>query len=259
MTGPLAAQRAQVLFWRSLRQRGERGASGLFIAEGEHLTEEAVAAGAASAVLVDRDRLGEYRRHLSAGPQAFLLSARDFASVCETRAPQGVAAVCRLPRGPSLAGLGERVVALNGLQDPGNVGTILRTIDAAGFSGMLTDAETADPFCPKALRASMGAVFRVPVLRCEALAACLKELKGFDIVVGDMRGSPFFSRPVTGRPLCLVVGNEGAGVCEEVLGLATLRVRLPMPGKAESLNAAVAAAVMMYDYVRIHISRGASR
>ncbi len=251
MSGPVRAQRAQIRLWRSLKKRQARQESGLFLAEGCHLTQEALRAGAAEALLCMEGKPMPCKGTVALDIPQYLLGERDFLSVCDVRTPQAVAAVCRLPVSPTLGALGSRMLALNGLQDPGNVGTILRTMDAAGFTGLLADAETADLFSPKALRATMGAVFRVPVLRVGELAKALKQLEGYDIVAGDMEGEPFFGRPVTDQPVCLVLGNEGAGVSVAVLALATRRVRLPMPGGAESLNVSVAAAVMMYDYVRL--------
>ncbi|MBR2053649.1 MAG: RNA methyltransferase, partial [Clostridia bacterium] len=148
--------------------------------------------------------------------------------------------------------LGHRIVCLNGVQDPGNVGTILRTMDAAGFTGLLIDGNTADPYSPKVLRATMGSIFRIPVFQTKQLSQTLDVLrqKDFEILAGDLMGKPFFNKRERKENTCIIIGNEGAGISPEIKEKATLRLKIPMMGGAESLNAAVAAAIMMYDDVR---------
>ncbi|HPY94929.1 MAG TPA: RNA methyltransferase, partial [Clostridia bacterium] len=160
--------------------------------------------------------------------------------------PQGCLVVCRIPEPVPLREAGPRLLALNRLQDPGNLGTIWRTLDAAAFDGLLVDPGCADPFAPKAVRASMGAVFRVPVFACEDLPLALDSIP-HTLVAGDLRGDPYYSHPPFGDRVCLLVGNEGAGLDEQLLRRAHHRLKLPIPGGAESLNAAVAAGLMIYD------------
>ena len=240
----------QVKLWRNLLTVAGRKEHGLFLAEGEHMASEAVAEGAATALMCDATKTDRYAALLLSGLPCYLLAPPVFSKISDTKTPQGIMALCRLPDAPMLPSLGQRIVALNRLQDPGNVGTILRTMDAAGFTGLILDAGTADPYGLKALRASMGAVFRIPVLCVPHLAETLKQLKGFHILAGDLQGQDFYQLSLPPAPLCLMIGSEGAGLDKALLPLATHRVRLPMPGKAESLNAAVAAAIMMYDFVR---------
>jgi TrmH family RNA methyltransferase len=156
-------------------------------------------------------------------------------------------AVCRMPERSAPADAGPRLVALNRVQDPGNVGAILRTMDAAAFDGLLIDVGCADPFSPKALRASMGAVFRVPVYSFSSLEEALDLLPGHILVAGDLNGAPYYEHPPFGARVCLLMGNEGAGLDEGLLKRADYRLKLPIPGGAESLNAAVAASLMIYD------------
>ncbi len=251
MTPFETATAAQVKAWRQLSSRSGREAHGLYLAEGEHLTQEALRMGHAKAVLVDKGKLQQYSAYTQTEAPVYLLNERQFSQISDTRTPQGIAAVCPLPQDASLAALGNLVVALNGVQDPGNVGTILRTMDAAGFTGLLLDAQSADVFSPKVLRAAMGAAFRVPVRRVESLTDALSALPGHTRIAGALDGAPFYQRPQVGDKLCLIIGNEGAGVEPDVMRLADLTLRLPMPGQAESLNAAVAAGIMMYDFVRV--------
>jgi len=172
-----------------------------------------------------------------------------FAAVCDTRTPQGIAAVLTPETRPAD---GPRLVALDGVQDPGNVGTIIRTADAAGFDGLLLSRECADLFSPKVLRATMGSIFRMgfsfPASLPEALMALRR--KGYSILCSQLDGDPFYEREGVGPAFALIIGNEGQGVSDPVKETATHHLRLPMRGGAESLNAAVAAGIMMYDLTR---------
>jgi len=248
-------QNPQVKIWRSLnKSRAARVEHGLFLAEGEHMAGEAVKEHKARALLMDRRAREKYSALADSaqGVSVYVLSEHVMAALCDAKTPQGIIAVCGYPRDGDVP-LGARfLLALDGVQDPGNVGTLIRTMDAAGFQGLLMDEKTADPYGPKALRASMGGVFRVPALRCPSLAERLEGLKaaGFDVVAGDLHGEDFYDRRRANEKICIVIGNEGQGISPPVLRTATLHLRLPIPGGAESLNAAVAGSIMMYDFLR---------
>ena len=149
----------------------------------------------------------------------------------------------------SPAVLGDKLVLMENVQDPGNVGAILRTMDAAGFDGAVLSTGCADPFSPKALRATMGSIFRVPTMQVKDAAAAAAALKdeGYAVIAAALSGKDFFTRKKLPEKLCLVIGNEGAGVSDETMKAATHTYRLPMRGGAESLNAAAAAAVFIYE------------
>lgn len=250
-----SAQNPLVKQWRQLQQTAARKARGLFLAEGEHLVMEAGAAGAIETLLVEHSQQARYQDMIRQAQQVVLVSPQVIKALSDSKTPQGILAVCRLPASLSIAQLGPCLVALNRLQDPGNVGTILRTMDAAGFHALILDPGCADPFSPKALRASMGAVFRVPVCHCDHLSQALQGLQGYQLVAGDLQGQPFFDHPGFGEKVCFLIGNEGAGLSWEVARLAHHRLKLPIRGGAESLNAAVAASIMMYDHLRRNLSR----
>ena len=254
-------QNPQVKIWRSLnRSRAARVKHGLFLAEGEHMAGEALKEKKARTLLMDagvREKyaaLGELA--LAQGVLIVQAAGHVMAALSDAQTPQGVVAVCDYPASILPDSPGDWLVALDGVQDPGNVGTILRTMDAAGYSGLLLDEKTADPYSPKALRATMGAAFRIPAVRCGDLPAALRQLaeKGYEIIAGDLRGQPFYQRPKARDKICIVIGSEGQGISPAVLQTATLRLKLPIVGGAESLNAAVAGAVMMYDFLREKIS-----
>ena len=177
------------------------------------------------------------------------LPAHVLAAVCDTKTPQGIAAVVRMKE---QSALGKHIVVLDGVQDPGNVGTIIRTADAAGLDGVLLSTQCADVFSPKVLRATMGSIFRMNLRTTDDLPGELTKLreKGYSILSSQLDGTPFYEREKVAEQFALIIGNEGNGVSEQVQQTATHRVRLPMRGGAESLNAAIAAAIMMYELMR---------
>ena len=233
----------RVMLWRSLRERKGRRENGLFLAEGRKMAEEALASAFDVEALLLRENTDF---PVPENTAAYSLPDRVFDSLCETKTPQGVIAVVRQRELPLH---GTRLVVLDGVQDPGNVGTIIRTADAAGFDGVILSEACADPFSPKVLRSTMGSIFRMPIAAKSPLAAYLAELKenGWTILSSQLDGEPFFEREAVKEPFCLVIGSEGNGVTPEVRAVATQRCRLPMQGGAESLNAAIAAGIMMYD------------
>lgn len=244
--------------WRELNKEcAARAAQGLFLAEGEHMAGEALKEQKAAALLICADREERYEKLIAAARvqdlPLYILSQPVINALSDAKTPQGILALCALPKAPSLERMGEVVVALDDVQDPGNVGTILRTLDAAGFSGLIISKGCADPYAPKTLRASMGAVFRIPIAQTASLPNTLLELRqnGYAILAGALSGQPFYQRGQDQRRTCLVIGNEGSGISDEVLACATKLVRLPMHGGAESLNAAVACAIMLYDLLRV--------
>lgn len=253
-------QNPQVKLWRGLnKSRAARVEAGLFLAEGEHMAGEAIKENKARALLIDSGAREKYSAlaESAKGVSVFYAASHVLEALCDAKTPQGIIAVCDYPQAAAVSG--SLLVALDGVQDPGNVGTVLRTMDAAGYDCLLMDEKTADPYAPKALRATMGAAFRIPTVRCADLPKALHDLaqNGYDIVAGDLHGDPFYQRRKARDKLCIVIGNEGQGVSPAVFAEATLRLKLPMPGKAESLNAAVAGAIMMYDFLRERLNPSA--
>jgi len=236
---------------RSLKERKGRLEAGAFLVEGDKMVAEALASSfPVQALLLREDR--ELSFPVPAGPPVWLLPEHVFSSLSDTRTPQGVAALVALPSPDPGPLAGSRFLALDGVQDPGNVGTILRTADAAGLDGILLGPDCADIFSPKVLRATMGSVFRMELRFPRDLAAQLRSLRddGFSVISSQLDGDPFYDRPPLGDRWVLVIGNEGNGVSPPVKAAATHRLRLPMRGGAESLNAAVAAGIMMYELMK---------
>ena len=171
------------------------------------------------------------------------------ASISPVKTPQGVLFTCRLPQAPLPRSLtGRRYVLLDGVQDPGNVGTILRTLDAFDADGLLLTGGCADPYGWKAVRSSMGAVFRRPIYSGtpEELAALLHR-SGLHLYGAALREDTVDARQADYTRCTLAIGSEGRGLSREVLDLCGQTIRIPMSDRCESLNAAIAAAVLLWE------------
>lgn len=171
------------------------------------------------------------------------------ASISPVKTPQGVLFTCRLPQAPLPRSLtGRRYVLLDGVQDPGNVGTILRTLDAFDADGLLLTGGCADPYGWKAVRSSMGAVFRRPIYSGtpEELAALLHR-SDLPLYGAALREDTVDARQADYTRCVLAIGSEGRGLSREVLDLCGQTIRIPMSDRCESLNAAIAAAVLLWE------------
>ena len=238
----------KVTTWKSLKDRKGRKENGCFLVEGRKMVEEAIASAfPVEAVLVDDARMEEFT--LPAGIAVYTMPAHVLAAVCDTKTPQGIAAIVRMAE---VELQGSRLVAMDGVQDPGNVGTIIRTADAAGFDGVILSNQCADVFSPKVLRATMGSIFRMGIRVTDDLPGMLSRMvtEGASVLSSQLDGEPFYHRSPLNDRFVLVIGSEGNGVTDEVKAIATHKVKLPMRGGAESLNAAVAAGIMMYELTR---------
>lgn len=245
---------------RNLQQRKGRSRRGLTLADGVRLVEEAVVSGVAiRGVLVDESlestlRGRELLRQLTARAIPIdQIPAATLGALAGTESPQGVVAVIEQPRSElgRIAPVPRHpVLVLDGVQDPGNVGTLVRTAYALGCPGAVLLRGTADPGNPKALRAAAGASFRLPLA-----AASDQQLAGWlerqDTVLwaSDAAGTPIRRLRAPAR-LAVVVGNEGAGVRQGIAALSRDRVAIPLARGAESLNVAVAAGIILHEVQR---------
>lgn len=244
-------------FRRALRQ-AEASEDGLVGIEGARLVEDALSSRIEVAALLvspaGQNHLGRLRTLLP--PDARLLRTTDrlFAGVADTQTPQGIAALVRprvtqfddLVRGLAL------VVILAGVQDPGNVGTILRSAEAFGASGVIATKGTAHPFSPKALRASAGSALRLPLFCGLTLPVVLAQLRmaGLRLYAASLRGTLPPARANLRVPSALIIGNEGAGLPADVERSVDAVLQIPIEAPVDSLNAAVAASVLLYEAAR---------
>lgn len=231
---------------RSLQDRKGRLEHGAFLVEGEKCVSELLrhAPQLLRTLIVTADTRQEFAACAATlGKRVVAVEPHVMRAVCECKTPQNVAAVADIPA-PADVGSGF-IVALDDVQDPANAGTIIRTADAAGCGGVVLSLGSADPYSPKAVRASMGSLFHLTVVRTDLrvyLEGLLKN--GYQVAGADLKGQTDFQ--LMADKTCLVIGNEARGISEEILALSTICVRIPIYGKAESLNAAVAAGILIY-------------
>ena len=180
------------------------------------------------------------------------LSDNVFSHVSATQSPQGILALVRMPKYQKESFIEKKepyIIMLDSLQDPGNLGTILRTAEAAGVDGVIMNKECVDIFNPKVIRSTMGAIFRVPFCIAEDLQAeiALMKAKGISVFAAHLEGIKYHNEVDYSKGSALLIGNEGNGIREEIVALADEKVQIPMEGEVESLNAAVSAAIFMYE------------
>ena len=186
------------------------------------------------------------------GHDVEILEDRVFAAACDTKTPQGV--LCMVQQyhyrlEDLLKKKNPLLMILENLQDPGNLGTIFRTAEAAGATGILLSSDSVDVYNPKVIRSTMGAVFRMPFFYVKDLPAAVKSLssQGIRTYAAHLNGKNVYDEEDYTEGCAFLIGNEGNGLRDEVSECADCLIRIPMCGKAESLNAAVAAAVLMFE------------
>lgn len=184
-----------------------------------------------------------------------IVSDHVFQRMSDAKTPQGILGIAAQPEytlEQTLCGERPLTVVLEDLQDPGNVGTILRTAEGAGVSGILLSRQCADLFSPKTVRSTMGSIYRMPFYRADNLAETLEKMKrdGYAIYAADLAGARDYDRADYTDKTAILIGNEGNGLSGGLLALADKSVRIPMEGSAESLNAAMAAGIFMYEAAR---------
>ncbi len=183
------------------------------------------------------------------------VSDEVFARMSDTQAPQGVLCVMRCrscSEADLFSGEAPLLMVLEDIQDPGNLGTILRTAEGAGVQGVLMSAGCADIYNPKTIRSTMGSIYRVPFLGVPSLreaAARMKE-RGIRLYAAHLQGSVVYTEPDYTQASAFLIGNEGNGLKPETAALADGRIRIPMAGRVESLNAAMASGILMYEAAR---------
>ncbi|MNX02507.1 putative TrmH family tRNA/rRNA methyltransferase [compost metagenome] len=177
-----------------------------------------------------------------------------FGQLTTTETAEGVVAIAPIPVPPALPALAANsvIVALDALQDPGNLGTIIRTADAAGATAIVIGKGTVDPYSPKVVRSTMGSLFHLPVIPVADLYPTLDGLAeaGAAVVATSLGAERSLYDLDLKGPVVWLIGNEAQGLSEEALTHTTAQVRIPMPGHAESLNAAIAASVCLFETVR---------
>lgn len=248
---------------KKLKDKKYRDQSNEYVIEGIKLVEEAINENAKIKQIViceECTKTQEISKKLMyeiASFDCIYVTENVFNSITEVKNPQGILAVIERKNSENEINYNEDIiVALDGIQDPGNLGTILRTVDSIGLKQILVSKETADVYNPKVVRSTMGAIFRVKVIECDNLEKTLKEIKKYkyEIVVTSLQTNESIYDIKYNKKI-IVIGNEANGVSKEILDLADVKVKIPMLGKTESLNASVATGIMLYEYVRQKIKK----
>ena len=252
-----------------MKQKKYRDAGMKYLIEGPNLIREALENGGEIEMILQSEDFREEAAGSESAGLTLFGAARDdipmaavtptlFRRLSDTETPQGIMAVVKkqiwgqeefFSSGQSGA---SNVIVLDRLQDPGNIGTILRTADAAGYLGAVIMKGTADIYSPKIVRAAAGSLFRLPVLAAETPGSVIGLLKqhGKSVICTAPAGDRFYYDVDLKENAAVIIGNEGNGACDEFLKHSDFLVRIPMEGKIESLNAAVSAGILMYESVR---------
>jgi TrmH family RNA methyltransferase len=249
---------ARVKQLRAAFQGRARLSGGLVAIEGDHLLEEAMLSGMVLKTVFVSERR-DVPHMIPRGVEVLRLTEEVFESVVETQSPQGVAALIVPPvhrLDDVLKSAAPLILVAAGLQDPGNLGTLVRSTEAFGAAGILTTPGTVSAWNQKALRASVGSVFRMPVVGVTSDDVSDLKTHGIRLIaaVGGTGATP--AQDVDFSKACaLLIGNEGAGLGAEWMRMADERVTIPCPGPVESLNAAVAGSLLLYEASRQRAAR----
>ncbi|MBR6223716.1 MAG: RNA methyltransferase [Lachnospiraceae bacterium] len=235
----------------------ERRKQGLYIVEGIRMFSE-IPLESLDSCYVTEDFYND-NQSLFAGKQYELVSESVFKAISDTETPQGVLALVKMKdRTVDSLISGEKtplLVILENLQDPGNLGTILRTAEAAGATGIIMSKDTVDIYNPKVVRATMGSIFRVPFAIADDIYETMGELKnaGIRLYAAHLKGRDFYEYDLRSAS-AFMIGNEGNGLTEKATTMADHLIKIPMCGNVESLNAATATTVIAYEALRQRIS-----
>lgn len=229
---------------KKLLSRSERNKTKLFIAEGQRIVEDAVNAKVAEYIFVSQDYDGEGYEL-----PTYRVSDKMFSALSDTETTQGIIAVCKMAYYNMEEIDCQTLLVCDGVSDPGNLGTLIRTAECSGVGGIVLLKGTVDPYSPKVVRSTMGSVFRMPIYFAQ-VSDIKEHLADYAVVATVLDGSRDLYDIDFPEKTAVVVGNEAHGVSKEVADIAQIRTLIPMCGNSESLNAAVAGSVVMYEIFR---------
>lgn len=237
-----------------IKKSGERKNRGLFVIEGIRMFGE-----------IPKDRIVKIyasesfaydNKEMLCNYNFEMVSDAVYKQMSDTKTPQGIMAIVKMldynmsdiiPKDRT-----PLIVVLENIQDPGNLGTIIRTAEGAGATGILMSKDTVDIYNPKVIRSTMGSLFRMPFIYSDNIVESVKELKKNNIktFAAHLMGRNFYYDENMSQPMAVLIGNEGNGLTDELSNEADIRIKIPMEGKLESLNAAVSTAVVLYESMR---------
>ena len=243
---------------KKLKEKKERDISNEYMIEGIKLVQEAIQENAIIKQIVicddceKKDNISKNLMYEIAKYNCIYVTKNIFKYISEVQEPQGILAVIEKNNSnKDIDYTQDIIVALDDVQDPGNLGTILRTVDSIGITQILVSKGTADSYNPKVVRSTMGAIFRIKIIECDDLENTLKEIRKhkFKIVVTSLQTENSIYE-INYNKKIIVIGNEANGVNKNIQQMADEKVKIPMLGKTESLNASVATGIVLYEYVR---------
>ena len=243
---------------KKLKDKKERDISNEYMIEGIKLVKEAIQekANIKQIILCDdcekTENISKELMYEIAKYDCIYVTTKVFKYLSEVQEPQGILAVVEKNNiDKEIDYTQDIIVALDDVQDPGNLGTILRTVDSIGVTQILVSKGTADSYNPKVVRSTMGAIFRIKIIECEDLAQTLKEIRKhkFKIVVSSLQTENSVY-DIDYNKKVIIIGNEANGVEAHIQEMADEKIKIPMLGKTESLNASVATGIILYEYVR---------
>lgn len=233
-----------------MKKAKARNEQGVFIVEGPRMFREAPKDWIKQ-VYVAESFLKE-NEDMLCGYSYEVVSDAVFKTVSDTQTPQGILCLVKKPEyelPQLLCGDKTHLLILESVQDPGNLGTMLRTGEGAGITGVIMNQTTVDLFNPKTTRSTMGSIYRVPFYVASDLSATILELKeqGVGVYAAHLKGTMQYDEPDYRKACAFMIGNEGNGLSDEIADLADTYIRIPMCGEVESLNAAISASLLMYE------------
>lgn len=241
---------------KKLKEKKHRTQKAQFIIEGLRFVEEALKCNVSIEYLIFTENFllkeESFIKSFGNNTKKILLSDALFNQISSTENPQGILAVVNME--DKSFNEGEIIILIDKVQDPGNMGTIIRTAHAAGVTGIVMTKGTVDVYNDKTLRSTMGSIFNMPIIEDNNLeiTKSLKE-RGYKLLVSSLQGEKnFFEENLKGK-IIIAVGNEGNGISDEIYEISDMKVKIPMPGNTESLNVAVATSIMIYEKIRQNI------
>ncbi len=248
----------QIKYIKKLKDKKFRDETKEYLVEGIKLVKEAIEENVTIKMIVvceDCDSDGSIEQSLLyeiAKYNCIYVTKKLFQSITDVVNPQGIIAVVEKGDNSDNIDYSEDIIlALDGIQDPGNLGTILRTADSANLKQIILTTDCADPYNPKVVRSTMGAIFRMNIITTDNLQKTLQAVRKhkFEVMATSLEATKNIYN-IEYRKKVIVIGNESKGVSKEIQDMADIKVKIPMLGKTESLNASVAASIMIYEYVR---------
>ncbi len=238
-------------FIKSLQQKKTRMSEGLFVVEGKKSVTDAIDSSyEIKTIAMSESFYNENSDSFKTDAEIIVIGDMIFDGLCDTKTPQGVIAVLKMRDSDFVYDKSQLYVYCDNVSDPGNLGTIIRTADAAGFRGVLLSNDCTDPYSPKCVRSSMGSFFNIDVIENFSHKKLISLKNETALLCGALESDSInYTEVDFTEPCIIIVGNEANGVSQELLGVSK-HIIIPIIGGAESLNVSIAAAIMMYEAVR---------